>query len=47
MNFTYADDQKWYYLKEHRPDEVTMLKIWDNSESVEAKRKLNSLTSME
>ncbi|CAD6569109.1 MAG: hypothetical protein ASARMPREDX12_002203 [Alectoria sarmentosa] len=35
--FSYADDQKWYYLDGHGVDEVTMIKIWDNDENVVGK----------
>lgn len=37
-NISYADSQKWYYLKNHNVDEVTFIKIWDNGEEVPAKR---------
>ena len=32
MTFEYGDEQKWYYLKEHRVDEVTLVKIWDSAD---------------
>jgi hypothetical protein len=38
VTFGHADEQRWYYLDHQRPDEVTMIKIWDNQEGVEAKR---------
>ena len=34
MTFTHASTQKWYYLDQHRTDEVTMIKIWDSLEGV-------------
>ncbi|GIC87498.1 uncharacterized protein Aud_003882 [Aspergillus udagawae] len=37
VTFGHADEQRWYYLDHQRPDEVTMIKIWDNQEGVEAK----------
>ena len=39
MAFSYAEGQKWYYLKAQRVDEVTMIKIWDSKEDVVGKRK--------
>lgn len=37
VTFSYADGQKWYYLDGHLREEVTMIKIWDNEESVVGK----------
>lgn len=28
--FTHSENQKWYYLRKHRTDEVTAIKIWDS-----------------
>jgi hypothetical protein len=30
VGINYAEGQKWYYLSEQRPDEVTLVKIWDS-----------------
>jgi len=30
MTFEYDEAQRWYYLRHHRVDEVTMIKIWDS-----------------
>lgn len=38
VNICQAEGQRWYYLKDHRVDEVTLIKIWDNDENVPAKR---------
>ncbi|KAJ5190072.1 hypothetical protein N7491_007887 [Penicillium cf. griseofulvum] len=37
VTFGYADEQEWYYLDKQRTDEVTMIKIWDSKEDVQAK----------
>jgi hypothetical protein len=37
-NICYADSQRWYYLREHQVEEVTLIKIYDNQE-VPAKSK--------
>ncbi|GIK07522.1 hypothetical protein Aspvir_003188 [Aspergillus viridinutans] len=42
VTFGHADEQRWYYLDHQRTDEVTMIKIWDNQEGVEAKQKAAS-----
>ncbi|KAF2690576.1 methyltransferase [Lentithecium fluviatile CBS 122367] len=34
VSISYAPTQKWYYLKEQTPDEVTLIKIWDSKDSV-------------
>lgn len=31
VTFTHDPAQKWYYLDQQRTDEVTVIKIWDNS----------------
>jgi len=36
MNITHAEGQRWYYLRHHRTDEVTLIKIWDNDRNVAA-----------
>lgn len=29
--YTHSEDQKWFYLSEQNNNEVTVIKIWDNS----------------
>ncbi|KAL9084062.1 MAG: hypothetical protein Q9165_008263 [Trypethelium subeluteriae] len=31
MTFTYDDSQRWFYLDQHRTDEITLIKIWDSA----------------
>lgn len=38
VNICRSENQRWYYLKNHQVDEVTLIKIWDNDEKVPAKR---------
>ncbi|KAI1934187.1 hypothetical protein LOZ65_000100 [Ophidiomyces ophidiicola] len=51
VTFGYTDEQKWYYLDGHRTDEVTLIKIWDNSVDIDAKcrntRQLNPLLTVQ
>jgi len=37
VSINHSTEQKWYYLSHQTPDEVTLIKIWDNKEDV-AKR---------
>lgn len=34
VGINYSEDQKWYFLEKQRPDEVTVMKMWDNREDV-------------
>ena len=34
VSINYSTEQKWYYLSHQTPDEVTLIKIWDNKEDV-------------
>jgi hypothetical protein len=34
VGINYSPDQKWYYLDKQSPEEVTLIKIWDNQEDV-------------
>ncbi|KAL5364133.1 hypothetical protein BJX96DRAFT_168046 [Aspergillus floccosus] len=43
VTFSYDEKQKWYYLDGHRTEEVTLIKIWDNKEDVDAKCKFLTL----
>lgn len=38
-NISHGSGQKWYYLGGQRPDEALLIKIYDNSPDVPAKRK--------
>lgn len=33
----HRDTQRWYYLSDHHPDEVTLIKCFDSDDSVPAK----------
>lgn len=43
MSFSHAKEQNWWYLREHQSDEVTVIKIWDNSRESTAKCTSSSL----
>ncbi|KAF2179239.1 methyltransferase [Zopfia rhizophila CBS 207.26] len=32
VGINHSPDQKWYYLNQQSPEEVTLIKIWDNKE---------------
>jgi hypothetical protein len=34
IGINYSSDQKWYYLDKQTPEDVTLIKIWDNKEDV-------------
>jgi hypothetical protein len=34
VSINHAPEQKWYYLDRQMPEEVTLIKIWDNKEDV-------------
>ncbi|KAL1604780.1 hypothetical protein SLS60_004320 [Paraconiothyrium brasiliense] len=34
VSINYSPEQKWYYLDKQTPEEVTLIKIWDNKEDV-------------
>jgi hypothetical protein len=34
VGINYSLEQKWYYLEEQTPEEVTLIKIWDNEDGV-------------
>lgn len=34
VGVNYSPEQQWYYLEKQTPEEVTMIKIWDNKENV-------------
>lgn len=44
VGINYSPDQRWYYLEKQRPDEVTLVKIWDNKEDVSRRRLSNCLS---
>lgn len=37
VSINHSPEQKWYYLDNQTPEEVTLIKIWDNQEDL-AKR---------
>ncbi|KAF2014418.1 methyltransferase [Aaosphaeria arxii CBS 175.79] len=34
VGINYSPEQKWYYLEKQTPEEVTLIKIWDNKDDV-------------
>jgi hypothetical protein len=42
MSISHQESQSWYYLDHQRTDELTFIKIWDNSKEVAATREFSS-----
>jgi hypothetical protein len=34
VSVNHSPEQKWYYLEKQTPEEVILIKIWDNKEDV-------------
>ncbi len=47
IGINYCSDQKWYYLDKQSPEEVTIIKIWDNRKDVARCEFTLSLQSMD
>ena len=46
VTLTHAKEQKWWYLSNHRTDEVTFIKIWDSKQQDNAHCMCGNLNSM-